>query len=130
MVKTEGLCIVTFVITQRNAGLDMYALFDHVNLVNSVFGVCFRGSGNPLPQSIFSTLAGFSLNSENPPMKIITRVTINNLYLCHIIINILKKWPTKNYQGHITNLLRLNLMQLLWRLVYTSTELRLETIQQ
>jgi hypothetical protein len=69
MVKTEDLFILIFVTTQRNAGLDMDALLDQFNLVNSVFGAWGRGIGNPLLQVIISTLTGFSNNSENPPRE-------------------------------------------------------------
>jgi hypothetical protein len=90
MVKTEGPFIVIFVTMKRNAGLDMDALFDQFDLVNSVFGSCGGRKGIPLLQVIFSDLTGFSKSSENPPRKITNRGISNNLYLNHISINILK----------------------------------------
>ena len=75
----------------KNAGLDMEASLDQVDCVSSVLGSCGGRYGNPLLQVIFSNLTGFSHKSDNPPSNITTRGTSNNLYLNHILINILKK---------------------------------------
>ena len=63
---------------------------DQVDWVSSVFGACGGRNGNPLLQVIISKSIGFSQNSDNPPREITTRGTSNNLYLNHMIINILK----------------------------------------
>ena len=104
MVKTEGLSILIFVTMQRNVGLDMEASLDQVDWVISVFGSCGGRNGNPLLQVIFSNLAGFSQNSDNPPRKITTRGTSNNLYLNHMSIKILKKLIKINYLNCFKNI--------------------------
>jgi hypothetical protein len=104
MVKTEGLSILIFVTMQRNVGLDMEASLDQVDWVSSVFGACGGRNGNPLLQVIISDLTGFSQNSDNPPRKITTRGTTNNLYLNHMFIKILKKLIKINYLNCFKNI--------------------------
>jgi hypothetical protein len=91
MIETEGLYILIFVKMPRNTGLEMDALLDQFDLVNSVLGAWVGRNGKPLLQVIFSNLNGFSQNSDNPPRKTTIKGTSNNLYLNHILNKIHKK---------------------------------------